>query len=94
MAVGEQTHPQGHKDQLVVDRLLKSPPEAAHLLELARLRIRYKNFPGARGLQRDLDLVLQQWHLSEEELFSQTRALYASGAAHAKKSSEEEQDWS
>jgi hypothetical protein len=41
-----------------------------------------------------LDLALQQWQLSEEELFSQTRALYASGAAHGKKSTEEEQDWS
>lgn len=94
MAVGEQKHPQESRDQAVVDHLLKSPPEAAHLLELARLRIRYKNFPGARSLQRDLDLILQQWHLSEEELFSQTRALYASGAAHAKKSTEEKQDWS
>ncbi len=94
MAVGEQKHPQEAKDQAVVDRLLKSPPDAPHLLELARLRIRYKNFPGARSLQRDLDLALQQWQLSEEELFSQTRALYASGAAHGKKSTEEEQDWS
>jgi len=94
MPSGEQTHPQASKDQAVVDRLLQSPPEAPHLLELARLRIRYKNFPGARSLQRDLDLILQQWHLSEEDLFAQTRALYASGAAHAKQTTEEQQDWS
>ncbi|AIE73913.1 MULTISPECIES: DUF3288 family protein [unclassified Synechocystis] len=94
MATGEQTHPQGNRDQAIVDRLLQSPAEPAHLLSLARLRIRYKNFPGARGLQRDLDTVLQQWHLTEEELFAQTRALYASGAAHAKQGVEEQQDWS
>ncbi|AGF51714.1 ssr2551 [Synechocystis sp. PCC 6803] len=94
MAIGEQTHPQASKDQAIVDRLLQSPADTPHLLSLARLRIRYKNFPGARSLQRDLDTVLQQWHLTEEELFAQTRALYASGAAHAKQSTEEQQDWS
>jgi len=94
MAIGEQKHPQESRDQAIVDRLLQSPSASAHLLELARLRIRYKNFPGARKLQRDLDLVLQQWHLSEAELFSQTRALYASGEAYAKKPGEEQKDWS
>ena len=94
MAVSEQKHPQETKDQAIVDRLLQSPPDSPHLLELARLRIRYKNFPGARKLQRDLDLVLQQWHLSEGELFAQTRALYASGEAHLKKVGDDQQDWS
>lgn len=94
MSVTEQKHPQESRDQAIVDRLLQSPPANAQLLELARLRIRYKNFPGARKLQRDLDLVLQQWHLSEAELFAQTRALYASGEAHVKKTAEDQQDWS
>ncbi len=94
MTVNEQKHPQEAKDRIIVDRLLQSPPEASHLLELARLRIRYKNFPGARNLQRDLDLILQQWQFSEETLFEQTRALYADGQAHLKKNSEEQQDWS
>ncbi|MEB3228536.1 MAG: DUF3288 family protein [Synechocystis sp.] len=94
MAATEQKHPQENKDQAIVDRLLQSPPDNVHLLELARLRIRYKNFPGARKLQRDLDLVLQQWHLSEAELFTQTRALYASGEAYGKKAGDDQQDWS
>lgn len=95
MAVSEQKHPQEANDQIIVDRLLQSPPDHPHLLDLARLRIRYKNFPGARKLQRDLDMVLQQWHLSEAELFEKTRALYASGQAHLKKASgERQEDWS
>jgi hypothetical protein len=94
MAISEQKHPQEGRDQAIVDRLLQSPPDTPHLLELARLRIRYKNFPGARKLQRDLDLVLQQWHLSEAELFAQTRALYASGEAYVKKAGDIPEDWS
>ncbi|MEY2985355.1 MAG: hypothetical protein RLZZ568_1972 [Cyanobacteriota bacterium] len=94
MSATEQKHPQEHKDQAIVDRLLQSPPDNAHLLQLARLRIRYKNFPGASKLQRDLDRVLQQYQLSEAELFAQTRALYASGEAYLKKSGDEPQDWS
>ena len=39
------------------------------MAEVARLRIRYRNFPGARDIQRDLDVILQQWDMTEDELF-------------------------
>lgn len=89
----EQQHPQAKKDQVIVDRLLKSPPDAPHLLELARLRIRYKNFPGAMSLQRGLDRTLQQWNLSEDELFAKTREIYANRDNQTIKATEAE-DWS
>ena len=94
MAVNEQKHPQENNDRKIVDHLLQAAPEPKNLMELARLRIRYKNFPGAKTLQRDLDLVLQHWYLSEKELFEQTRALYANGAVQVKNADGEQQDWS
>ncbi|MFM7193129.1 MAG: DUF3288 family protein, partial [Microcystaceae cyanobacterium] len=68
-------------------------PEPFNLAELARLRIRYHHFPGARAIQRDLDYILQQWQLTEEELFAKTRAIYASGQAYQIRNAEESEDW-
>ena len=39
-----------------------------NLVEVARLKIRYLNFPGARDIQHDLELILQQWEMNEERL--------------------------
>ncbi|MFN5514691.1 MAG: DUF3288 family protein [Cyanobacteriota bacterium] len=94
MAAQDQKHPQEKKDREIVDRLLRSSPDPRSLGDLARLRIRYKNFPGARPLQRDLDQVLQRWALSEEELFDQTRQLYAQDRVYPLRRGEEQQDWS
>ncbi|MEB3309524.1 MAG: DUF3288 family protein [Snowella sp.] len=94
MAGQDQTHPQERKDSEIIDRLLRSQPEPRNLADLARLLIRYRGFPGARETQRNLRLVLQQWQLTEENLFEQTRQLYATGQVYQKKKGEEEQDWS
>jgi hypothetical protein len=94
MASTDQKHPQEKRDREVIDRLLQSSPEPLNLADLARLRIRYKNFPGARATQRDLDYIMQQWQLTEEQLFAQTRQLYATGQAYKPRKNEEEQDWS
>lgn len=91
--MSEQTHPQEKRDRAIVDRLLQGAPDAQNLADLARLRIRYHNFPGARALQRDLDRVLHQWQLSEEELFSQTRQLHSTGQAYRLRKGDED-DWS
>lgn len=48
----EQKHPQEKQDREIVARLLQSNPEPFQLAELARLRIRYRNFPGARDIQK------------------------------------------
>ncbi|MGL5034554.1 MAG: DUF3288 family protein [Microcystaceae cyanobacterium] len=93
MAVTDQKHPQEKRDREIIDRLLRANPEALNLADLARLRIRYKNFPGARAIQHDLDSILQQWQLNEEQLFEQTRQLYATGQAYKPRNTEEE-DWS
>ncbi len=91
----DQSHPQEKRDRLIVDQLLRGEPNDHHLVELARLRIRYQNFPGARELQQDLELVFQQWGLSEEMLFERTRQIHWQGRAyqHLRKE-EEQQDWS
>jgi len=73
----DQQHPRAAIDRDIVNRLAREGPSERNLVELARLRIRYGGFPGARDLQRDLDLLLQQWQLDEEQLFAKTRDLYA-----------------
>ena len=90
----DQKHPQEKRDRETVNRLLRDEPTDFNLAELARLRTRYLNFPGAREIQRDLNLLLQQWHLSEEQLFAKTRHLHQTVKIYQKKRNEEQQDWS
>ena len=94
MAGLDQTHPQDRKDSEVVNRLLTSKPEPKNLADLARLLIRYNNFPGAREIQKNLQNVLHNWQLTEETLFEQTRQLYATGQAYQPKKGDEPEDWS
>ncbi|CCQ61037.1 hypothetical protein CWATWH0401_1305 [Crocosphaera watsonii WH 0401] len=51
----DQKHPKEKGDRLIVNELLVADPTDYNLAELARLRIRYGNFPGARQLTQDLD---------------------------------------
>ncbi len=90
----EQQHPQEKPDREIVNTLLKSEPEDIHIAECARLRIRYRGFPGARDIQRDLELVLQKWQLSEEELFERSRLLHTKGQIYRVRQGEDQQDWS
>ncbi len=88
-----QKHPQEKNDRETVDRLLKGQPNDLNLAELARLRIRYRGFPGARNIQRDLDKLLAQWELDEETLFEKTRLIHHKGQVY-KKIQDEEEHWS
>ncbi|MBV5257572.1 DUF3288 family protein [Synechococcus moorigangaii CMS01] len=91
----DQVHPQASRDRLIVDSLLKGEPSEPALVELARLYIRYNDFPGAREIQRDLLLLFQQWGLTEETLFAKTREIHAAGRAYKHlRHGEEQQDWS
>ena len=91
----DQQHPQEKGDRALVNRLLQEEINDLNLAELARLRIRYLNFPGAREIQRDLELVLQKWQLTEEQLFAKTRQLHAKGKVYQRRTTEENrQDWS
>ena len=91
----EQTHPQDKKDRITVDHLLKVQlnPGDRELVELARLIIRYRNFPGARDIQKDLQTALNTWQLTEEELYTKTRAIHAIGTVYRRTASGEQQDW-
>lgn len=91
----DQQHPQEKHDNDIVERLLRENPSDYNLAELARLRIRYCGFPGARELQKNLDVVLQQWQMSEEQLFTLTRQLHATGQVYKPVgSSQGRDDWS
>ena len=91
----DQKHPQNKKDRLTVDHLLQaaSNPGDRELVELARLIIRYRDFPGARDIQRDLKVALNNWQLSEEELYVKTRAIHATGTVYRRTPTGEKQDW-
>lgn len=92
----EQQHPQARTDRGIVNTLLVEEPTQINLVELARLRIRYRGFPGARDIQADLDRVLQNWQLTEDTLFEKTRQLYATGSVYAqvRSNKRDEEDWS
>ena len=91
-----QRHPQEKVDRAIVDLLLESDPhESMALAELARLRIRYKGFPGATDIQENLDRLLLEWHLTEEQLFAKTRALHSGEQIYQVKAKkyQEQEDW-
>ena len=88
----DQTHPQEYKDKEIVARLLREDPTPHYYAELARLRIRYCNFPGARELQNNLDAVLQKWKMTEEQLFELTRQLHATGQVYKRGGNSQGQD--
>lgn len=88
-----QTHPQYYQDRRIVSQLLAEEPTDYNLAELARLRIRYRGFPGAADIQRDLDELLKQWQLSEEALFARTREIHSVRPVYRIDDSRED-DWS
>ena len=91
-----QRHPQEKIDRAAIDLLLESDPhESMALAELARLRIRYKGFPGATDIQENLDRLLLEWHLTEEQLFAKTRALHSGEQIYQVKAKkyQEQEDW-
>jgi hypothetical protein len=91
----EQRHPQEHRDRLVVAQIRQEGRTDYNLVELARLRIRYRNFPGAIQLQTELDQIMASWELDEENLFALTREIHAQRAIYRRsRDGTEEQDWS
>jgi len=88
----DQQHPQEREDRIIVNQLLSEESNDHNLTELGRLLIRYYNFPGARELQKDLEILLQRWGLTLEELFEKTRHIYKQGSLQVQFS--EQEDWS
>lgn len=92
----DQKHPQESRDREVASQLLSAEATDYNLAELARLRIRYRGFPGARNIQADLDKALERWQLTEEALFAKTRELHAQqgGVYEAQSNRKGREDWS
>jgi hypothetical protein len=89
----EQRHPLAHIDRQVVKSFFVEGMSDYNLTELARLKIRYHNFPGATDIQFDLDSIMNQWELTEDQLYEKTRLIYARGE-FSNFDSETEEDWS
>ncbi|MEH1941221.1 MAG: DUF3288 family protein [Nostoc sp.] len=89
----DQQHPLYNRDRPLIDILLSQGATDYNLAELARLRMRYQGFPGARDIQKDLDKALQQWGLTEAELFEKTRQIHDLGGIYKSRGKKEEQDW-
>ena len=88
----DQKHPLAHIDREIVKKFFVEGKTDYNLAELARLKIRYRNFPGARDIQHDLETILKQWELSEDELYEKTRKIHASGKIYGTNSDSQE-DW-
>ncbi|MEM9539772.1 MAG: DUF3288 family protein [Cyanobacteria bacterium P01_E01_bin.42] len=94
MKNADQRHPRERVDAVVIEKI-KEGKSDYNVVELARLRIRYHNFPGARQIQQDLDRILQEWGLTEEELFALSRDIHSQGNIYRRtRDGEEQQDWS
>jgi Protein of unknown function (DUF3288) len=89
----DQQHPQYNRDRPIIENLLQGEPSDLNLAELARLRVRYDDFPGARDLKASLDTILLNWNLTEEQLFERTRAIHNAGGIYKSRGKREEQDW-
>jgi hypothetical protein len=89
----EQQHPLWGRDRQTVNALMQDEPTEYNLAELARLRIRYTDFPGARDIQTDLDKILKRWKLTEEILFERTREIHQAGQVYRGQGSKRD-DWS
>jgi hypothetical protein len=90
----EQQHPLYGSDRQIVNTILAGEPTDLNLAELARLKIRYRGFPGARDIQKDLDKTLAKWQLTEEQLFDKTRELHNSMRLYTVRARREQGDWS
>lgn len=88
----DQQHPLWKSDRQIVNTLLTTAPDDYHLAELARLRMRYQGFPGARDIQADLEKVLKQWNLTEDALFEKTRQIHATKQIY--RGGSQRDDWS
>lgn len=89
----DQQHPLWNADRQILNALLSSEPTDYHLAELARLKMRYQGFPGARDIQDDLDKALAHWQLTEDQLFEKTRQIHQSTQVY-KGHSNKKEDWS
>jgi len=89
----EQQHPQYASDRQIATTLVQGQPDDYNLVECARLRIRYQDFPGANDIKTDLDTALKNWNLTEDQLFEKTRQIHQSPEVYRNVRARRE-DWS
>ncbi len=76
----DQNHPLYINDREIVNRLIaKSEPSGSDFVDLARLFIRYQDFPGAYDLQEDFMKILRLWNMSREDLNSRVKEIWSKG---------------
>ena len=90
----DQQHPQYSKDRALVNQLLAAEATDFNLVELARLKMRYQGFPGARDIQTDLDKVMTAWSLTEEQLFEKSRNIHQTQQIYQAIRTKKCEDWS
>lgn len=90
----EYLHPQYKKDREMLNTILAGSADPLNMAELARLRIRYDGFQGARDIQHDLDKALENWGLTEAALFAKTRALHQTETIFTPTWIKKGEDWS
>tara|TARA_Y100001968_G_scaffold115479_1_gene104818 strand:- start:129 stop:425 length:297 start_codon:yes stop_codon:yes gene_type:complete len=74
----EQTHPLHQTDKNIIDSLIvKENPQDSDFINLARLIIRYSNFPGEIEIKNDIQKILKFWKITQDELYSKTRNLWS-----------------
>ncbi len=87
-------HPQYRKDRETLNSILAGAADKLNMAELARLRIRYDGFQGARDIQSDLDKALENWGMTEAELFTQTREIHKTETVFKATWIKKGEDWS
>ena len=87
-------HPQYKKDREMLDSIMAGEVSSTNMAELARLRIRYDGFLGARDIQSDLDKTIARWGMSEEELFERTREIHRRETVFTPTWIKKGEDWS
>jgi hypothetical protein len=90
----EQTHPQYTGDRQIVNALLADDPSDYNLAELARLMMRYQDFPGAYDIQSDLVKIMKRWNYTEETLFEKTREIHQTPDVYRNVGGRGGEDWS
>ena len=75
-----QNHPLYKTDRDLLNRFIsKNDPTEEDLIDLARLFMRYEDFPGAKDIQMDMVKILKFWGISKEDLNKMTREIWAKG---------------
>ncbi|MEL6262831.1 MAG: DUF3288 family protein [Cyanobacteria bacterium J06626_6] len=87
-------HPQYRKDREALNAIMTGDMSGFNLANLARLRVRYDGFQGARDIQRDLDKMLTKLGMTEAELFAKTREIHQAESVFTPTWTKKGEDWS